>query len=124
MSPRKSEANVRIAIEERLRKAGRDPSDEPRAATQVRGPRLSVGAGLAHCGRARPLETHASVENTAAATREFGQPKSAGESAEEIGGTNIPSCVRLSLDRFAARVERSMMGPAIRDGSNGLGAAG
>jgi type I restriction enzyme R subunit len=114
VTPRETEADARIAIDDLLRQAGWDPRDKSLVATEVpaAGPRALVDRS-----RARPYETHAPAYELAAAASAFGADRTVGSVGDEIGWAPVPGSVRLTRDHFVARVEGRSMEPTIPDGS-------
>ncbi len=117
MSPRESEADARIVIDELLRQAGWDPADKSMVGTEVPSSQSSEAIELVDRSRARPFEMHAPVYNLVAAAGEFGPDMTVGTTAEEIGWKTVPSHVRLTRDHFVARVDGQSMEPTIPDRS-------
>ena len=117
MSPRESEADARIVIDELLRQAGWDPADKSMVGTEVPSSQSSEAIELVDRSRARPFEMHAPVYNLVAAAGEFGPDMTVGTTAEEIGWKTVPDHVRLTRDHFVARVDGQSMEPAIPDRS-------
>ena len=116
MSPRESEADARIVIDELLRQAGWDPVDKSMVGTEVPS-RSPETIEYVDRSRARPFEMHAPVYNLVAAAGEFGPDMTVGTATEEIGWKSVPGHVRLTRDHFVARVEGHSMEPTIPDGS-------
>ncbi len=114
---RESEADARIAIDDRLRAAGWDPLDKSQVRTEVLAGSADRGPSLATRAEARPFDTHAPVYDLAAAAGAFGSDQAVGTATDELGWLPAPSHVRLTRDHFVARVEGHSMEPAIADGS-------
>ena len=117
MSPRESEADARIVVNESLRQAGWDPADKSMVGTEVQSPQPPETAELVDRSHARPFEKHAPVYNLVAAAGEFGPDMTVGTAPEEIGWKTVPGHVRLTRDHFVARVEGHSMEPTIPDRS-------
>ena len=117
MSPRESEADARIVIDELLRQAGWDPADKSMVGTEVASDQLPETTELVDRSRARPFEMHAPVYNLVAAAGEFGPDMTVGTATEEVGWKTVPGTVRLTRDHFVARVEGHSMEPTIPDRS-------
>ncbi len=117
MTPRESEADARIAIDDRLRQAGWDPLDKSAVRTEV--PAASPGrpSGLVARGPARPYETHAPVYELVAAAGSFGPDRAVGTVTDELGWLPVPDHVRLTRDHFVAQVSGRSMEPTIPDGA-------
>ena len=114
---RDTEADARIAIDDRLRAAGWDPLDKSQVRTEVAAGLPGCGPGLATRAEARPFDTHAPVYELAAAAGTFGADQAVGMATDEIGWMPVPGHVRLTRDHFVARVEGRSMEPAIPDAS-------
>ena len=67
MTPRHTDADARIAIDDRLRQAGWDPLDKSMVGTEVHAAETSVAGAVVDRSRARPFETHAPVYDLEAA---------------------------------------------------------
>ena len=118
MTPRETEADARIAIDELLRQAGWDTLDKSMVATEVVAIPTTAPGGLVDRFRARPFETHAPAYELTAAAGSFGADRAVGGGAgDEIGWAPVPRSVRLTRDHFVARVEGRSMEPIIDDGS-------
>ena len=78
MTPRESEADARIAIDDRLRQAGWDPLDKSAVRAEVSAGSSSRPSGLVARGQARPYETHAPVYELVAAAGSFGPDRTLG----------------------------------------------
>ena len=117
MTPRESEADARIAIDDRLRQAGWDPLDKSAVRTEVSAASSSRPSGLVARSRARPYETHAPVYELVAAAGSFGPDRTVGTVADELGWLPVPDHVRLTRDHFVAQVSGRSMEPTIPDGA-------
>jgi type I restriction enzyme R subunit len=117
VTPRESEADARIAIDDRLRQAGWDPLDKSAVRTEVPAASPSRPSGLVARGQARPYETHAPVYELVAAAGSFGPDRTVGTVTDELGWIPVPDHVRLTRDHFVARVSGSSMEPTIPDGA-------
>jgi type I restriction enzyme R subunit len=117
VTPRESEADARIAIDDLLRQAGWDPLDKSAVRTEVSAATVSSAAGLLDRSRARPYEAHAPVYDLRAAAGAFGPDRPIGPAGEELGWISVPAHVRLTRDHFVARVSGRSMEPTIPDGS-------
>lgn len=120
MTPRETEADARIAIDDRLRAAGWEPVDKSQVGTEVPAARATTPAGLVDRSQARPFETHAPVYDLVAAAGAFGADQAVGTVADELGWMVVPGHVRLTCDHFVARVSGRSMEPTIPDGSSVL----
>jgi type I restriction enzyme R subunit len=120
MTRRDSEADARIAIDERLRAAGWDPLDKSQVRTEVSAGSAERGPSFTPRAAARPFDTHAPVYDLAAAAGAFGIDQAVGIAADELGWLPVPGHVRLTRDHFVARIEGHSMEPPIPDGSYGL----
>jgi type I restriction enzyme R subunit len=117
VTPRESEADARIAIDDRLRQAGWDPLDKSAVRTEVSAASPSRLSGLVARGQARPYETHAPVYELVAAAGSFGPDRTVGTVADELGWLPVPDHVRLTRDHFVAQVSGRSMEPTIPDGA-------
>jgi len=115
-SPRATEADARIVIDDLLRRAGWDPRDKSQVATEVTSTPATGPGAVVDRSRARPFETHAPVYDLIAAAGAFGSDHAVGGAEEEIGWAPVPASLRLTRDHFAARVEGRSMEPTIPDG--------
>jgi type I restriction enzyme R subunit len=115
VTPRESEADARIAIDDRLRQAGWDPLDKSAVRTEVSAAPPSRPPALVARGSARPYETHAPVYELVAAAGSFGPDRTVG--TDELGWLPVPDHVRLTRDHFVAQVSGRSMEPTIPDGA-------
>ena len=120
MTPRHTEADARIAIDDRLRQAGWDPLDKSMVGTEVHAADIPASGAVVDRSRARPFETHAPVYDLEAAAGAFGPDRMVGAAGDEIGWAPVPESVRLTPDHFVARVSGRSMEPTIPDGSHCL----
>ena len=120
MTTRHTEADARIAIDDRLRRAGWDPLDKSMVGTEVLAADSSAVASVVDRSRARPFETHAPVYDLEAAAGAFGPDRMVGTAGDEIGWAPVSEPVRLTRDHFVARVSGRSMEPTIPDGSHCL----
>ena len=120
MTTRHTEADARIAIDDRLRQAGWDPLDKSMVGTEVQAAASSATGSVVDRSRARPFETHAPVYGLEAAAGAFGPDRVVGATGDEIGWAPVPESVRLTPDHFVARVSGRSMEPTIPDGSHCL----
>ena len=120
MTPRHTEADARIAIDDRLRQAGWDPLDKSMVGTEVHAAEISAAGAVVDRSRARPFETHAPVYDLQAAAGAFGPDRMVGAAGDEIGWAPVSESVRLTRDHFVARVSGRSMEPTIPDGSHCL----
>ena len=120
MTTRHTEADARIAIDDRLRQAGWDPLDKSMVGTEVHAADSSPAGSVVDRSRARPFETHAPVYDLEAAAGAFGPDRVVGAAGDEIGWAAVPDSVRLTPDHFVARVSGRSMEPTIPDGSHCL----
>ena len=120
MTPRHTEADARIAIDDRLRQAGWDPLDKSMVRTEVPATDSSATGGIVDRSRARPFETHAPVYDLEAAAGAFGPDRIVGVASDEIGWAPVPESVRLTREYFVARISGRSMEPTIPDGSHCL----
>ncbi|MEK6988151.1 MAG: DEAD/DEAH box helicase family protein [Candidatus Thermoplasmatota archaeon] len=114
---RESEADARIAIDDRLRAAGWDPLDKSQVQTEVQASSAAGPPGLVDRSQARPFDTHAPVYDVVAAAGAFGTDRAVGTLHDEVGWTTVPGHVRLTRDHFVARVSGRSMEPTIPDGA-------
>ena len=84
MTTRHTEADARVAIDDRLRQAGWNPLDESVVGTEVQVADFPVTDAVADRSRARPFETHAPVYDLTAAGA-FGPDRTVGMGGNEIG---------------------------------------
>ena len=117
MTRRESEADARIAIDDRLRAAGWDPLDKSQVQTEVQASSAAGPPGLVDRSQARPFDTHAPVYDVVAAAGAFGTDRAVGTLHDEVGWTTVPGHVRLTRDHFVARVSGRSMEPTIPDGA-------
>ena len=117
MTPRETEADARIEIDDLLRQAGWDPSDKSTVATEAPAVMPDRPGPLVDRFGARPFETHAPAYDLVAAAGDFGPDRLVGNMGDEIGWAPVPSSVRLTREHFVARVEGRSMEPAIPDGA-------
>ena len=117
MTRQQTEADARIAVDDRLRQAGWDPRDKSSVATEVTVMSGVERAPLVERSRARPFETHAPVYDLTAAAGAFGGDQAVGSQGDEIGWAPVPESTRLTRDHFVARVKGRSMEPVIPDGS-------
>jgi hypothetical protein len=117
VTPRESEADARIAIDDLLRQAGWDPLDKSAVRTEVPAVPVGGGPGLVTRSQARPYETHAPVYDLRAAAGGFGPDRPIGAAGDELGWISVPASVRLTRDHFVARVDGRSMEPTIPDGA-------
>ena len=120
MTTRHTEADARIAIDDRLRQAGWDPLDKSMVGTEVQAAESAATSPVVDRSRARPFETHAPVYDLEAAAGAFGPDRTVGTSGDEIGWAPVPESVRLTPDHFVVRVGGHSMEPTIPDGSHCL----
>ena len=120
MTPRDTEADARIVIDDLLRQAGWDLHDRSMVGTEIQAPdspQADVWVDRLH---ARPFETHAPVYDLTATGGAFGPDRAVGTAGDEIGWAPVPGSVRLTRDHFVARVSGRSMEPTIPDGSHCL----
>jgi len=117
VTPRETEADARIAIDDMLRQAGWDPRDKSMVGTEMQAAPAASTSVLVDRSRARPCDTHAPVYDLVAAAGAFGPDRAVGTAGEEIGWVPVPGSVRLTRDHFVARVSGRSMEPAIPEGS-------
>ena len=120
MTPRDTEADARIVIDDLLRQAGWDLHDKSMVGTEIQAPdspQADVWVDRLH---ARPFETHAPVYDLTATGGAFGPDRAVGTAGDEIGWAPVPGSVRLTRDHFVARVTGRSMEPTIPDGSHCL----
>jgi type I restriction enzyme, R subunit len=115
VTPRESEADARIAIDDRLRQAGWDPLDKSAVRTEVPAASPNLPSGFVARGQARPYETHAPVYGLVAAAGSFGPDRIVGTVTDELGWIPVPDHVRLTRDHFVAQVSGRSMEPTIPD---------
>ena len=120
MTARHTEADARIAIDDRLRQAGWDPLDRSMVGAEVHVVDSSAADAVVDRSRARPFETHAPVYDLEAAAGAFGPDRVVGMIGDEIGWAPVPEPVRLTPDHFVTCVIGRSMKPAIPDGSHCL----
>ena len=123
MTPRDTEADARIVIDDLLRRAGWDLRDKSMVGTEVQAadpPHTPRTGPWVDRSRVRPFETHAPVYDLAASAGAFGSDRTVGTAGDEIGWAPVPGSVRLSRDHFVARVSGRSMEPTIPDGSHCL----
>ena len=120
MTTRHTEADARIAIDDRMRQVGRDPLDKSMVGTEVHAAESSASGSVIDRSRARPFETHAPVYDLEAAAGAFGPDRMVGAAGDEIGWAPVPESVRLTRDHFVARVNGRSMEPTIPGGSHCL----
>ena len=113
MTTRHTEADARIAIDDRLRQAGWDPLDKSMVGTEIRATDSASTGSVVDRSRARPFETHAPVYNLEAAAGAFGPDRMVGTAGDEIGWAPVSESVRLTRDHFVARVSGRSMEPTI-----------
>ena len=115
VTPRGTEADARIAIDDRLRAAGWDPLDKAHIGTEIIAvPAAKIG-GLVDRSQARPFESHAPVYDLVAAAGAFGTDQAVATADGEIGWLPVSEHVRLTRDHFVARVSGGSMEPTIPD---------
>ena len=117
---RQTEADARIAIDDRLRHAGWDPMDKSMVGTEIQVSDPSADERVVDRSRARPFETHAPVYDLVAAAGAFGPDRTVGAPGDEIAWAPVPESVRLTPEHFVARVSGRSMEPIIPDGSHCL----
>jgi len=117
MTPRESEADARIAIDDRLRQAGWDPLDKSEVRTEVAAAAPSRPSRFVARHKAHPYETHAPVYELVAAAGSFGPDRTVGNVTDELGWLPVPEHVRLTRDHFVVQVSGRSMEPTIPDGS-------
>ena len=120
MTTRHTEADARIAIDDRLRQAGWDPLDKSMVGTEVQAADSLATNWVVDRSRARPFETHAPVYDLEAAAGAFGPDRAVGAAGDEIGWAPVPESVRLTREHFVVRVSGQSMEPSIPDGSHCL----
>ena len=120
MTARHTEADARIAIDDRLRQAGWNPLDRSMVGAEVHVVDSSAADAVVDRSRARPFETHAPVYDLEAAAGAFGPDRVVGMTGDEIGRAPAPESVRLTPDRFVTCVIGRSMEPTIPDGSHYL----
>ena len=118
VTARHTEADARIAIDDRLRQAGWDPLDRSMVGAEVHVVDSSAADAVVDRSRTRPFETHAPVYDLEAAAGAFGPDRVVGMTGDEIGWA--PEPVRLTPDHFVTCVIGRSMKPAIPDGSHCL----
>ena len=117
MTPRETEADARIVIDDELKQAGWDLADRSMVATEAPVVMPERSDPLVDRLGARPFETHAPAYDLVAAAGDFGPDRLVGKDGDEIGWVPVPSSIRLTRDHFVARVEGRSMEPAIPDGA-------
>ena len=120
MTTRHTEADARIAIDDRLRQAGWDPLDKSMVGTEIQATDSASTGSVVDRSRARPFETHAPVYDLEAAAGAFGPDRMVGAAGDEIGWAPVSESVRLTRDHFVARVSGRSMEPTIPDGTHCL----
>ena len=115
-----SEADARIAIDDRLRQAGWDLRDKSMVGTEIRTVGSSAADAVVERSRARPFETHAPLFDLVAAAGTFGPDRTVGAAGDEIGWVPVPESVRLTPEHFVAKVSGRSMEPIIPDGAHCL----
>lgn len=115
-----SEADARIAIDDRLRQAGWDLRDKSMVGTEIRTVDSSAADAVVDRSRARPFETHAPLFDLVAAAGTFGPDRTVGAAGDEIGWVPVPKSVRLTPEHFVAKVSGRSMEPIIPDGAHCL----
>ncbi len=115
--PKTTEADARIVIDDLLRQADWDPTDNDQVKTEVVATLATGPSSIVDRSLARPFDTHAPVYNLIAAAGEFGPDQTVGGTGDEIGWAPVPSSVRLTREYFVARVEGRSMEPTIPDGT-------
>ena len=120
MNSRKTEADARIAIDDRLRHTGWDPLDKSMVGTEIQVTDSSADELVVDRSRARPFETHAPVYDLIAAAGAFGPDLTVGATGDEIGWVPVPGSVRLTHEHFVAKVSGRSMEPTIPDGAHCL----
>jgi len=120
VNSRQTEADARIAIDDRLRHAGWDPLDKSMVGTEIQVADSSADELVVDRARARPFKTHAPVYDLIAAAGAFGPDRTVGATGDEVGWAPVPESVRLTPEHFVARVSGRSMEPTIPDGSRCL----
>ena len=115
-----SEADARIAVDDRLRQAGWDLRDKSMVGTEIRTVGSSAADAVVERSRARPFETHAPLFDLVAAAGTFGPDRTVGAAGDEIGWVPVPESVRLTPEHFVAKVSGRSMEPIIPDGAHCL----
>ena len=120
MTTRHTEADARIAIDDRLRQAGWDPLDKSMVGTEVQAAVSLATNWVVDRSRARAFESHAPVYDLEAAAGAFGPDRTVGAAGDESGWAPVPESVRLTREHFVVRVSGQSMEPTIPDGSHCL----
>ena len=115
-----SEADARIAIDDRLRQAGWDLRDKSMVGAEIRTADSSAADAMDDRSRARPFETHAPLFDLVAAAGTFGPDRTVGAAGDEIGWVPVPDSLRLTPEHFVAKVSGRSMEPIIPDGAHCL----
>ena len=115
-----SEADARIAIDDRLRQAGWDLRDKSMVGTEIRTVDSSAADAVVERSRVRPFDTHAPLFDLVAAAGTFGPDRTVGAAGDEIGWVPVPESVRLTPEHFVAKVSGRSMEPIIPDGAHCL----
>ena len=102
----RTEADARIAIDDRLRHAGRDPLDKSMVGAEVQVADASADDQVVARFRARPFKTHAPVYDLVAAAGTFGPDRLNEENLRRAyrnpGGTLI-DFIRATLGRLCIK---------------------
>ena len=94
VTPRESEADARIVIDDRLCAAGWDPTDKSQVGTEVAAANAMPLTGVVDRSQARPFERHAPVYDIVAAAGAFGVDRAVSTVTDEIGWIAVPAHVR------------------------------
>ena len=116
VTSRHTEADARIAIDDRLRQAGWDPLDKSMVGTEVQAADSSAAASVVDRSRARPFEAHAPVYDLEAAAGAFGPDRMVGAAGDKIGWAPVSESVRLTRDHSETPLPGRMDGTRARPG--------
>ena len=103
MTTRQTEVDARIAIDDWLRKAGRDPLDKSMVGTGVQAADFSATGSVVDRFRARAFEVHAPVYDLEAAAGAFGPDRSVGAAGDEIGWAPFDAVAENDYNLTASR---------------------
>lgn len=112
MTNRHTEADARIAIDDRLRQAGWDPLDKSMVGTEVHAADSSASGSVVDRSRARPSETHTPLYDLEAAAGAFGSDPIVGTAGDEIGWAPFDAVsendYNLNASRYKPRVAEAV----------------
>ena len=111
VTSRHTEADARIAIDDRLRRAGRDPFDKSMVGAEVHAAEIPAADAVVDRSRARPFETHAPCTTPTNATA------ACSRTAASRPGASASTT-------SSSRPSRSSMPPARGSSCSGKGAPG